>query len=221
MNLPQKQYPRNLRAFVNRIRIGTILLAGFLAALAAPLSSAQVTYTYTGNHFANFQDGEPPSGAYTTGMSVSGFFEVATAFTPFVGYNFTPLSYEFTDGRNVFSSAFPAGSAYFEIVTDASGQIDWWNIQLRDEPSPGDVRQIMTGSPGPLVGQDSGVIQVAIDGAASFDTAWINSRPGSWTVAVVPEPGTSTLMLAGFALLGFTTHRTTRMKSRRVPQGSF
>ena len=218
MNPPQKYFPRKGGVSGKGIPIGTILLAGFFAALAAPLGFAQVIYTYSGNHFASFQNGEPPSGAYTTGMGVSGFFEVATAFTPFAGYNFTPLSYEFTDGRNLFSSEFPAGSAYFEIVTDASGTIDWWNIQLRDEPSPGNVRAITTSSPGAFLGQDNGIItQTTIDGEGSFDTGWINSQPGSWTLAVVPEPGVSGLMLAGVILLGFTTHR---VKRRCVPEST-
>lgn len=187
--------------------LGVMPLACLIAVLAPHLSSAQVTYTYTGNHFALFQDSEPPAGSYNTAMSVSGFFEVATAFTPFVGYNFTPLSYAFTDGRNLFSSASPAGTAYFEIVTNASGEIDWWNIQLRDDPAPGYVRQIMTGSPAALTGQDSGTVQVATEGGASFDTGWVNSQPGSWTVAAVPEPGTSALLLAGLILPGFTARR--------------
>ena len=196
MNPPQKQ-----------ISLSIILLAGLFAALAAPRSSARETYTYAGNHFTSFQYGDPPAGSYTTAMSVSGSFEVASAFTPFVGYNFTPLAYEFTDGRNLFSSASPAGSAYFEIVTNASGEIDWWNIQLRDEPTPGNIRQIMTGSPGALLGQDSGVIQVSIEGAVSGDDGWINSQPGSWSVTAVPEPETYALMLAGLALLGCTARR--------------
>lgn len=191
------------------MKFAIMLTAGLIAALAAPLSSAQVTYTYTGNNFTNFQYGEPPAGAYDTSMSVSGSFQVASAFTPFVGYNITPLSYSFSDGRNVFSSASPAGYAYFEIVTNASGQIDWWNIQLRDEPSMGNIRQIMTGSPAISTGQDSGVIQVNSDGSVSFDTAWINSQPGSWSAAVtpVPEPDTYAMLLAGLGLLGFAARR--------------
>lgn len=194
---------------LKRSRNAIILFVGLFAALAAPLSSAQVTYTYTGNNFTNFQHGDPiPAGSYNTSMSVSGSFEVASVFTPFVGYNFTPLSYAFTDGRNLFTSAFPAGFAYFEIVTNASGQIDWWNIQLRDEPSPSNIRQIMTFSTGILSGQDSGLIQVN-NPPVSFDTAWINSQPGSWTAAVtpIPEPSTYALMLAGLGLLGFAARR--------------
>ncbi len=190
----------------NPLRV--ILLAGLFAAVAVPPSSAQVTYTYTGNHFAFFQDGEPPSGSYTTAMSVFGFFVVANAFTPFVGYNFTPLAYEFTDGRTVFnSSGSPAGSAYFEIVTDASGQIDWWNIQLRDEPTPGNIRQIFAASTAPLTGQDSGVFQVSLNDVPGFDTGWVNSLPGSWTVSAAPEPGSGALLLAALGLLGGTARR--------------
>ena len=188
-----------------------MLIAGLLAAVAAPRGSAQVTYTYTGNHFALFQDSEPPSGSYTTAMNVSGFFVVANAFTPFVGYNFTPLAYAFTDGRTVFnSSGSPAGSAYFEIVTDASGQIDWWNIQLRDEPSPGNIRGITTSSPAALTGQDSGVVQVNIDSVISFDTGWINSQPGTWTATAAPEPASGALLLAGLSVLGGTARRRMR-----------
>lgn len=198
MNLP------NAKNAVTSWRRAVVLLAGVLAALAAPLSSAQVTYSYAGNNFTTFQYGEPPEGSYTTAMRVTGSFQVASAFTPFVGYNITPLSYSFTDGRNVFSSASPVGTAYFELVADASGQIFFWNIQLRYEPTPGNVSQIMTD-----IGQDSGVIAVTIDGNSSFDTAWVNSQPGSWSVAVspVPEPETYAMLLAGLGLLGFAARR--------------
>ena len=186
-------------------------MAGLLAAVAAPRGSAQVTYTYTGNPFALFQDGEPPSGSYTTAMSVSGFFVVANAFAPFGGGNFTPMAYEFTDGRTDFSSSgSPAGSIYFEVATDGSGLPDWWNIQLRDEPSPGNIRQIATSSPAASAGQDSGVVQVNIGNVISFDTGWINSQPGTWTATAAPEPGSGALLLAGLSLLGGNARRRTR-----------
>ena len=211
MNPPQDQLPLNCGAFRKPAPIRVMLIAGLLAAVAAPPGSAQVTYSYTGNHFALFQDSEPPSGSYTTAMNVSGFFVVANAFTPLFGYNFTPLAYEFTDGRTVFnSSGSPAASAYFEIVTDASGQIDWWNIQLRDEPTPGNIRQIFAASTAPLTGQDSGVFQVSIDNVISFDTGWINSQPGTWTATAAPEPASGALLLAGLSVLGGTARRRTR-----------
>jgi hypothetical protein len=198
------------RAVAGRVfRTAILLLAGVSAALTAPLSYANVTYTYTGNNFAGFQYGDLPPGEYDKSMSVSGSFEVASAFEPNHGYNFKPLSYAFTDGRNRLTSASPAGSAYFEIFANASGQIDWWNIQLRDEPSTGNIRQIMTGSTAILSGQDSGVIQVS-DPSVQFDTGWINSSPGSWTfttAAPIPEPETYAMMMAGLGLLGFLARR--------------
>lgn len=181
---------------------------GFVLMLLSQVGNAlPVTYTYTGNNFTSFQNGEPPAGSYDTSMSVSGFFQVESALSPFVAYNFTPLSYSFTDGRNLFTSAAPPSTVYFEVVTNAFGQIDWWNIQLRDDSISGNTRQIMT-----FMGQDSGVIQVTIDESLSFDTGWINSQPGSWSVAVsaVPEPGPYELMLGGLALLGFAARRRKR-----------
>lgn len=97
----------------------------------------------------------------------------------------------------MLSSAAPPTSAYFEIATNAAGQIDYWNIQLRDEPSPGNVRSITTGSIAPFTGQDSGVIQVSINDVITFDTGYVNSQPGSWNVSAVPEPSICALLACG------------------------
>lgn len=171
-------------------RIVAALAGLLLAASAAPPASAGVVYTYTGAVFTGLQDSDPPSGSFTTSMRVSGFVEVASEIPPFFAGNLTPVSFWFTDGRNVFTSEAPPGTVIFhDFVTDGSGHIESWNVWLQQDSGPGDTRRLLSGALGPGVGHDEGIIMVPFGEGSQGDAGWNNSQPGSWTRASTDVPG--------------------------------
>ena len=104
----------------------------------------------------------------------------------------TPLSFSFTDQVQTFTSSEPL-SYTLEVGTDASGQIDNWNIYLQTGAgttlSPYNIL-ISNPTAGDIVHYDE------VSGVQ--DDEAVSPNPGSWSVA--PEP--SSLALLSTGLLG-------------------
>jgi hypothetical protein len=129
-----RRVPGALRHY-NQIGVSILVAAG-LSALGAAQSTADTTYTYTGNHFTMAVS------PYTTNEFISGFFTLPTPFAlgpniPFISVE--PSSYSFSDGVHTYqpSTAPPGTTLRFDIQTDATGTPSHWDIFVRaDVPAP-------------------------------------------------------------------------------------
>jgi hypothetical protein len=104
------------------IPFGCVMAALALSALPA---EADITYTYTGNQFNNFNDSAscPPE------CNISGSFTLSNPLgSNFTGY-FTPNSFSFTDGINVITQT-SATSFAFGMLTNSYGAIAQWNTEF-------------------------------------------------------------------------------------------
>ena len=164
------------------------------------LTSANVIYTYTGNDFNGIRNDNPPSGTYSTFMDVSGVFEIANPLPPNTPLGpITPLSYSFTDGRNVFTNSTPnLGGITFDVGTDALGKINTWDIGINQNYALPDQRAIgTTNSPGTVV--DGGFISFSNSPTTLRDNGEIRNNPGIW---VGPPPLSCSSILQRSFLFG-------------------
>jgi hypothetical protein len=148
------------------------------------------TYTYTGEDFID------------STMSVTGWFTVASP----LGANLptsniiTPTAFSFTDGEDTIANNLNDASTLFTIGTDASGNIENWNISVNGiDGSWGTI----TGGPGngPWPSGESGFDNWE-DYAPGLPTRFEFAEiAGTWqSPSSVPEP--SSLMLLGTGALG-------------------
>lgn len=203
------QTTRSIRAIVPLSALVCLLLC-------ANVSHAMAIYTYTGNNFDEFPDNfDPPSGTYTTAMSVTGTFAVAVPLTlgpAVVDISGDVLSYSFSDGRSTLTEA---NSNMFNFnVGVTAGQIVAWSIELRQIfPVPtaiGDLSLTIR----TVTGGDRGSIQECISLLgdlcfdAGLDLARVNGNPGTWET-VVPIPPAIWLFGSALGLLGWIRRRST------------
>ena len=178
------------------MKLTSILLLGGLA--AGVLTASEVTYTYTGNDFDPNQVVAP----YTSADFVSGFFTVASPLGASLTYGpFTPDSYSFTDQHQTFDSATPPPNVTFDVGTDASGNINKWEIVLQNG-----LNQVSTFS----FASDSGEMG-ASGGNILFDPGtWVESTAGT---SPVPEPGNVALIGLGLVGIGLVRRKLQQRRS--------
>jgi hypothetical protein len=117
-----RRVPGALRHY-NQIGV-SILVASGLIALGAAQSTADTTYTYTGNHFTTAVS------PYTTNDFISGSFDLATPLgnnVPLTGI--TPTAFSFSDGVQTYLPTTVRFSS-FTIQTDSAGIPSFWFISL-------------------------------------------------------------------------------------------
>jgi hypothetical protein len=160
-------------------KIPGILLVAALFCLSGFAAKAAVTYDYTGLDFTRV------IGAYTTSDSVTGSFTLASPLGDNLSLSvITPVSFSFSDGVNTITSA-NASISLFEVNTDASGNMIYWNITLS------------------LNGADISTADGLGDLAGFGGSSGGNHASGTMTLAAtpVPEPGSWPLLLTGAGLL--------------------
>jgi hypothetical protein len=175
--------------------LGLILMAS----LGAPMASGSTTYTYTGHDFTIIDGGAGSD--YTTSDFVSGSFTVDTALAdslPLGNIQSDPgFTFSFSDGIQTFTNLVHPAGVLFQIQTDASGNVEYWNIQIGYVSNNPEVfTAYYTDPPEPSnVNEDSG--QNSTGAGIQNDLP-----PGTWATSnsAAPEPSSFVLMFMG--LLG-------------------
>lgn len=174
-------------------------------------ANANTIYSYQGNQFTSF------AGTYACPpeCNITGSFEIAGPPQPnLVGsiyvrqFDVTPLNYSFSDGSVTLT---PSNSSYdfFSIWTNGAGDIISWVIRLSSPACLGSCPnytgiELLTTDNAP--GTEDNVFN---DVLGSFTDRAVTANPGTWTT-VTPLPSSWTMMLIGFAALGFVSYRRNR-----------
>jgi hypothetical protein len=201
-------------------RLTAAVLGSAVILFAAGLSVAEadVTYSYTG-----LRENEGGFAPFFPGDMMTGDFTVATALSPSTTYTsvpYTSFSFGVVGPANPFPLCPPPSSPCtlpppltnansvvndFTAVTDASGDVLYWDISLSSTlpyPSNEDVVTDYCGPyprPFPLSNCVGGLGTNAIDYEDALSGYVYNfALPGTWTVT--PEP--STFLLLGSGLVG-------------------
>jgi len=179
-----------------KVKIATLL--SLIALLLFAVSArADTTYTYAGNPMI---DGTTPDVCGGGPCTITGSFTVATPLgdnVPLSYTNITPESFSFTDGNQTIATG--SGVLYFDLGTDASGDINAWVIQvygLYDGTS-----FILTNGAG-------------LDESYSNGSIVYNSTPGTWDpeTTPTPEPSSLPLLSSGLFAAAFLALRKRQLK---------
>jgi hypothetical protein len=212
---------------------GILILAGTLLAAMPMTGEAQVVYTYTGNPFTTFDQtsGYTDTNPFTASDAITGSFTVDSALSPNQTYifksEFNPptlpagFTFSFSNGYASVDSLLNSG-ANFQVITDSTGNIADWYINIFAYPSPGSHDVIATATcdatTNTLCGSNVyNYYDMAVDYQSSGDyaRARIRADRGTWTVSdvsAVPLPASGVLMLSG--LLAIATSRPGRKRRR-------
>ena len=179
--------------FSRYLVLGVLLLLSTLATAA--------TYTYTGVPYTT------ATGAYTTAMSINGSFDTATPLPAnmpptAIGPSGSNLvtSWSFNDGVNTLNNTNSMelyGSAtFFEVGTDAAGQINAFNIGFMSPLAPHTAGQPMNGiyfsaiqqatSAAPCTSVNNGVCTSIPTSTANWATS---PAAGTWEAPTTTQGG--------------------------------
>lgn len=189
-----------------KLKIAT-LLSLIVLLLFSVSARADTTYTYAGNPMTN---GATPDVCGGGPCTITGSFTLATPLGDNVPFSYTPIapvSFSFTDGIETIASG-SASVLYFDVGTDASGNINAWDIQVYG-----------------LYDGTVTILTVSVPGSAGLDENYsnglliYNTTPGLWdpeTVRAVttPEPRSLPLLSSGLFAVALLALRKRQLKGR-------
>jgi len=218
--------------------------------LLASSGFAAATYTFSSstygtiNNFTSCVTG--PCATYTSAMTISGSFTVATALGPnFSGatdISSQVTAYSFTDGVNTYTNTDPNARLYqFNVATDGTGAISVASLLIerwQSGTSPHAVgdRFALINLNGPSINQaendltcttvgggtGSGVADLCVLGNTDPSSSRASTTTGNWTGpgGVTPPPPTAVPTLGewGMIFLTLLLGYFAWMRLRRVPQ---
>jgi hypothetical protein len=214
--------------------LSVLLLAMLLAVSGASPARADTVYNYAGTSYGVC------FGAYTTNCtsySLTGTFDTTLSVaalesqTDFVIPSADIESFSFTDGFEASLNQGTAQGAFFEITTNASGDITGWEVILSALPFPAPGSS--TGAEGAILSENGAASTADVSGSGvNFDCTTSLTSPhgcaldfpgdaglevgglGIWSppaTTATPEP--STLPVLGVGLLGLAV---TAFRRRRI-----
>jgi hypothetical protein len=182
--------------------------SALLALLGGTPAFSSAVYTYRGNVFDTVIDHTPPAGTYTTRMSLTGSFDLASPLLPNLSLvDIAPMSFSFNDGRNTITNL-NADLSQFKVSTDATGNINAWAITL----TTGDLSTLQTAGQqiSEILTEHSGldegeIVECTVAGSCSVDLlvdVGRNLNPGTWASSETPLPAALPLFATGLGALG-------------------
>lgn len=177
--------------------------------LLVPGAQATTVYQYAGNNFETVVDSDPPAGAFTTLMNLSGSFAVNTSLSSLdvIDIGADVLSYSFFDGRNTSTEA-NSQIDTFQVGVDTSGRINRWFIQIIQpiNQNIGDQRwSVFTSNLLVSSSSDQAALEECVSTPSCFldpfDLATNFGQPGAWST--VPAPAAVWLFGSTLGLLGW------------------
>ena len=192
--------------FILAFAASTRLLVLALAVASPTVATAGVVLTYTGTPFTYFF---PSPNSYTTSMYMTATIDLSSALPASSDVIFSlggagyPTLFTLGDGIQTWTPS-NTGNNYFEFVTNASGNIIGWDVNIE--------RVLGSNAWSSLQGPNSlFTTNVAQDSAnlPNGNEAWNTGSAGVWTETAIPEPSSSWLM--GSALLGLALVRLARV----------
>jgi hypothetical protein len=165
--------------------------------LPAPLLADTFTYTYTGNPL----QGNAPGFSATD--DISGSFTLASPLAANqLLTEIVPVSFDFSDGVNTFTSGETYSSIGFAVGTGPSGQIDAWGILLNQSAQGLETDNL----PASNIVEDMGSVLVQSGRNMTLFSQTNNADPGRWTESTTTDPAATpepaSLLLTATGLLG-------------------
>jgi len=198
--------------------VSRIFVIFSFAILLSAGAQAAVIYSYSGPNFTNFQNNNPPAGAFDNTMNVTGSFTLAS---PLAGnlanQDISGLleAFSFSHDRGAVTNL-NGGIVDFLISTDAGGNITGWDIDVRSDWTLGSNTvgsqrfnvQTCSGCAGggnPRdIGQLSEVIQLD-PRLVNVDSGLVLAGDRIWRAERIPAPMALAMFCVGIAsLAGFT-----------------
>jgi hypothetical protein len=172
--------------------------SGLVLLFGTALNAASVTYSYTGDDFTTY------SGTYTSGVETN--LTISLTFASALGDNFhetqvTPQSFQISDGSTTLtdqSSNIDNAGTFFDIGTDAAGDVDEWDVEV-DQTNDAGYLQLL-GEVSVDYSADCGPGSVPAESCNAVGSASVeysDNQPGWTSSAAAPEPSTLVLAVMG------------------------